>query len=355
MLLMFITIIFCVLACTVYLMYHFQKWPILKRLTRKKWLRKLIGMLFGLFFFFAAFFPPNELMPLFLYMCMGYVVVDAISLLRKDKWLNFRYFDVIVFGCALIICVYGYWNARQIKVRHFKVELNKPLESPVRLIFISDIHLGSTLSQKEFEVLCGRIKELKPDLITLGGDIYDESSPEDLKEYSYAMWQKLMPRYGIYYITGNHEHSSHGPGIDLDLITQRMTAAGVTILMDRAVMVNNGLQLIGRLDSGQSRKSLAELTNPLDKSKPVILLDHRPEKLTEARDAGVDIQLSGHTHGGQLFPFNFVVGLLFENSNGHKNQNEFHSIVSTGLGTWRIPIRTGSSSEFIVLDISGKK
>ena len=136
-----------------------------------------------------------------------------------------------------------------------------------------------------------------------------------------------------------------------------MLSHGLTLLRDSALLVNNSIYIVGREDrdikrfSGAERKSLPQLMEGVDRSKPIVLLDHQPYNLHEAAEAGVDLQLSGHTHHGQLWPFGYVTQRIFEVSRGYLQKGGTHFYVSTGFGTWGPPVRTGNRPEIMVFDL----
>ena len=129
------------------------------------------------------------------------------------------------------------------------------------------------------------------------------------------------------------------------------------MLRDEYVLIENEIYIAGREDrsikqfSGRIRKPLEEIMNGIDKSKPIILMDHQPVKLIEAEKNGVDLQLSGHTHHGQLWPFNFITKKVYELSRGYKTRGSTQYYVSCGAGTWGPPIRTGSKPEIIEIEL----
>ena len=132
--------------------------------------------------------------------------------------------------------------------------------------------------------------------------------------------------------------------------------AGIRLLKDEAVLVNDAFYVVGRDDRTNevNRKSVVELTNGLDHSKPILLMDHQPYHLDRTEAAGVDFQLSGHTHRGQIFPINIVTDYVYEKSHGYLKKGNTHIYVSSGIGLWGGKFRIGTQSEYLVLEISGK-
>jgi predicted MPP superfamily phosphohydrolase len=157
---------------------------------------------------------------------------------------------------------------------------------------------------------------------------------------------------GLYAITGNHEFIG-GANRTIPYIESK----GIRILKDEKVILPGGIQLIGRLDResfryfGKERMSLEDLMKDIDHARPIILLDHQPNRLDESEKNGVDLQLSGHTHNGQLWPLNYITRRVFELSYGYRRKGSSQFIVSSGYGLWGPRIRSGSRSEVLLINI----
>jgi predicted MPP superfamily phosphohydrolase len=162
-------------------------------------------------------------------------------------------------------------------------------------------------------------------------------------------FHRLHCRYGVYAVFGNHEYMAGITGASAFL-----RAAGITLLQDSTVLIDGRFYLAGRDDrSNPHRKTVAELTASLDKTKPLFLLDHQPWHLEETAAAGVDFQFSGHTHDGQVWPLNYITAHLFECSHGYIRKGDSSIYVSSGLGIWGGKFRIGTRSEYVVLTLKG--
>jgi predicted MPP superfamily phosphohydrolase len=156
----------------------------------------------------------------------------------------------------------------------------------------------------------------------------------------------------VYAITGNHEYIG-----GVEPACKYLVEHGLVELRDNYIMIANSLYIIGREDrsikgfTGKVRKNLVEIMKGINKNLPIILMDHQPVKLAEAAENGVDLQLSGHTHHGQLWPFSFITKKVYELSMGYKKTGDTHYYVSCGVGTWGPPIRTGNRPEIIRIDL----
>ncbi len=269
-----------------------------------------------------------------------------------------------ILGGALVLTVsnlliIGTIQARSPRITQYTITLSKPIGSPnpLRVVFVSDIHLGTLIGKTRLEELVQQIESLKPDLVLLGGDVLDEDLGPFVEQNMTETLAKLRPPLGVYAIPGNHEYI----GRHLKEFSEYLQTAGVHSLIDEKVQIGAGFTLIGRDDraaerfDGHKRKSLSELMEGLDQSKPIILLDHQPFGLEEAEQAQVDLQLSGHTHRGQLWPNQFITGKVYELDYGYKKKGNTHVIVSSGYGTWGPPLRIGSPPEIVVVEIHSNR
>jgi predicted MPP superfamily phosphohydrolase len=211
----------------------------------------------------------------------------------------------------------------------------------------SDIHLGTLVSNDKLKRTVAAINLLQPDLVLLVGDVVDEDLGPVLKRDLGATLKTLRPPLGVFAVTGNHEYIG-----GVEKACQYLTDHGVTVLRDTVVEVG-GVALVGREDRSAlrfmklERKPLADLVRDLDRRLPLIVMDHQPFELEEAADLGVALQLSGHTHHGQLWPVNFITGAIYELDWGYLKKGDTHFYISCGAGTWGPPVRTSSRPEIV--------
>jgi predicted MPP superfamily phosphohydrolase len=188
--------------------------------------------------------------------------------------------------------------------------------------------------------------------VFLLGDIIDGEMGPVLRDDLLKYFTAPHARYGLYAITGNHEFIG-GAKRTIPYIESK----GIRVLKDETIVLPGGIQLVGRLDRdsfryfAKERMPVGELMKDIDLSKPVILLDHQPFRLEETEKNGVDLQLSGHTHNGQLWPLNYITKKLFELSYGYLEKGKTKIIVSSGFGLWGPRIRSGSRSEVLLINI----
>ncbi len=268
------------------------------------------------------------------------------------------YTFLVISSVTAFIMIFGHINAWNPKITH--LSLNIPKESgnikSVRIVVASDIHLGTIIGPRRTEKLAKTIQSLNPEIILLPGDVIDEDVKPVIEQNLGKCLQNLKAPLGVYSSTGNHEYIGGGePSI------QYLEQNGVTVVRDTAVLINNSFYLIGREDihqkwsTGKDRKTLEQLKEGVDTLRPIILLDHQPNKLNEAEEAGIDLQLSGHTHHGQLWPLNYITKKIFEVSWGYKQKGNSLFYVSSGFGTWGPPVRTGNRPEIVVIDLHFEK
>ena len=299
-----------------------------------------------------------------LYSFLLCLVIDLLRLLRlaimtvnKSTYIpTLPGWVLFVIGAVLVVgyVTYGAYNFKNIKVKELAFELKNPAKEgkDLRILFFSDSHLTPINNGTLMKKVLGIIDNYKPDLILLGGDIIDDS-PErlDRAKIGERLSQMKAP-LGVYTCPGNHEYiSGYTPAADY------LQNHGVTILRDSLVNIGDYFTVIGRDDYsgfhvwGEKRKSLQTLMEQTDKALPVILLDHQPHHLEEAESEGVDIQLSGHTHNGQMFPANLITEKVYEKSWGLLKKGKTNFYVSSGIGGWGPPVRTASDAEAIIINI----
>jgi hypothetical protein len=166
----------------------------------------------------------------------------------------------------------------------------------------------------------------------------------------------LKAKYGVYAVTGNHEYIG-----GVTKAKRYLAEHNVNLLSDTAILIDESFYVAGREDltinsfTNLRRKSLSDIVGSLDKTKPIILLDHQPFKLEKVVENGVDLQLSGHTHHGQLWPFNYITKMVYELSWGYLKKGDTHFYVSSGVGGWGPPIRTVNRPEIISIKLHFNK
>lgn len=263
---------------------------------------------------------------------------------RGETLLRIAY-PILLVGFILL----GIYNAYTPIVRHYQIKLDKPL-APLRIGVASDTHLGKFFGSKELEKLVTIFEQQQVDLILLPGDIMDDNVNVYLAEQMQPHLAKLHAPLGVYATMGNHDFFG-----DQQRIEQEIRKAGIHLLMDDSVVVDHRFVLIGRNDDlVKDRPSAEELVQQVDQTLPIILLDHRPSEVEQHSNLPIDIQFSGHTHNGQVFPANFIVKWVYRLAYGYEQIKQTHFFVTSGYGFWGVPFRLGSQSEVLIVDVSGK-
>ena len=260
-----------------------------------------------------------------------------------------------VIGLVTFVVVGGYINALTTRVREIPLTIHKKVTGSreVKILMASDLHLGALIGERQEMKLVRIINEQKPDLVLLCGDLVDGDIGPVLRKNLGKHIQEIRTPLGVYAIPGNHEYIG---GIQNTL--PYLQSINIKVLRDEVVELSNGIQLVGRDDrdsrrmgGGDNPHDLKELTQNLDHSKPIIVMNHQPFHLEEAVEVGTDLHLSGHTHNGQMWPFNYVTEAIFEVSWGLKKKGDTYCYVSSGFGSWGPPVRTGNSPEVVVFKI----
>ena len=279
-----------------------------------------------------------------LYMVIFLAFTDLIKVFNHSFHHGFSISLLLTF-CLLI---YGFINYQHPKKQVIDIAVNKPLAGTDRLkiVAISDWHLGLGIHPNRMKRNVDFINAEKPDIILIGGDLIDNSIIPITVEGMDKELNRLQARLGIYMAPGNHEYIS-----GFNTCQEFIRSTKIQLLKDEAVTLPSGLQIIGRDDySNRNRLSSSEWAKLIDRAKPTLIIDHQPYHLQEAQEMKADLQFSGHTHDGQFFPLNLLTKTLFELSYGYKKMGDTHYYVSSGLALWGPPFRIGSNSEMVVFE-----
>ncbi|TAL39026.1 MAG: metallophosphoesterase [Spirochaetes bacterium] len=256
----------------------------------------------------------------------------------------------LVVAIAAVTVAAGYVNAANPLMNRLELEIKgkRTHLKSLNIALATDIHLGVIIGNGRFAKLVDRINELNPDIILLAGDIVDEDIAPVIEENVGEKICMLKAKYGVYAVTGNHEYIG-----GVDEAVSYLVEHGITMLRDEAAVIDNAFVLAGREDlsgrqfSGTRRKPLANILAGHTRDLPVILMDHQPFGIPDAIAEEVDLLLCGHTHHGQLWPFNYITSMIYEVSRGYRKFGSSHVYVSCGFGTWGPPVRTGNRPEIV--------
>ncbi len=260
---------------------------------------------------------------------------------------------ITVVGLTATLVMAGYVNARMPRIRILDISIQKKVSGNLTIAVASDIHLGTIIGRSRLDRIVRKINSLNADIVLLPGDVVDEDLAPVIKENLGESLRNIKSKWGVYSVTGNHEYIG-----GVEEASRYLTEHGICVLRDEVKKIDSRFYVVGREDrsynsrSGRKRKLLKELTDGLDRDLPVIMMDHQPANLDEAVEAGIDLQLSGHTHHGQLWPFNYITKKVFEVSRGYKKKGSTHFYVSNGVGTWGPPVRIGNRPEIVCIHLN---
>lgn len=277
---------------------------------------------------------------------VGCWMVDSIAWLIGSPLPTFD-IGAVLFGAAFVSAIYGLINTAWIRVTRVTVALpNLPESWRGRSVaLVTDLHLGHISGPAFLRRLLARLRSVKPDAVFVSGDMFD-GSPVRANELV-AGWKEFSAPRGVYYVAGNHDEF-----VDRRIFLDAVSRTGVRVLNNEKVSID-GLQLVGVHDSeAEDPKELREILRRarLDAAMPSILLAHRPVNLAVAEEEGISLQLSGHTHHGQMWPWNLMVRRIYGPFGyGLHKQGTMWVCTSSGAGTWGPPLRVGTKSEIVLI------
>ena len=277
--------------------------------------------------------------------------------IKPNLWHKISFIIAVV----ALFC-FGHEMAINPKIVDYQVVINKSANvDHLRIVQLSDIHINEHTSASMIQNMIDKVNSLKADFIVITGDTLDKRLKPFLENGFIKQFQQLKSKYGNYIIFGNHEYlGTHDNNNREEDIINAFKRANLKVLKDDIVYLDEvGITLIGRDDFSSykydvKRASLSDLIMFSDTERPIILLDHQPLDIKNVAEQQVDLMLSGHTHGGQIFPINILVAMMYKNANGiyHDADHHFTSIVNSGYGFGGPPIRLMTRSEIVVIDVS---
>ena len=389
------------IALNIYLFWRIKGWvqayfPKLK--GKKGWIVPIVLYAFLASALVIAFFLPqgrfkrgmklvgNYWLGVLLYMIFFIVIAELgrflllhVFRVSKDKICVPRIRRIVGCVCATLIMCISFWgvvNARLVRVTPYDVTINKEARDEngqkmdsMKIVLVADLHLGYNIGCSQMKQMVMKVNQQSPDLIVIAGDIFDnEYDALDDPDQLVKIFRQLKSQYGVYAVYGNHDIDekilagfTFGRGQKKKVSDPRMDEfvkrAGMKLLRDESVCIDQSFYLYGRPDAEKvgrgisRRKTPKELVNGMDLKKPVIVLDHEPRQLEELNQAGVDIDLCGHTHDGQLFPGNITIHLFWKNPYGYRKVGNAHQIVTSGVGLFGPNMRVGTKAEIVVVNV----
>ena len=286
-----------------------------------------------------------------LYDVLAMAVLDLASLILRLDLVVRAWLILAAAAFSALVVVYGSIHARQLQTVRYSVHLEKQ-HAPLRIVLLSDLHIGAFINAAYLQRVVQRIETLSPDLIVIAGDLFDGSLPDERKtDACAAALSRMHAPLGVYAVIGNHD-----PDVS-DVRFQRfLRDAGICLLYNEVACVAQW-NLAGRagiVDMGDLRVPLAELLGKREARYPTVVLDHDPQGIREAADCGAELVLCGHTHKGQFFPMTILTRLAngkdYFYGSGFVQKTCF--VISSGTGYFELPIRIGTNSEIVVVDVA---
>jgi predicted MPP superfamily phosphohydrolase len=300
----------------------------------------------------------DYLLPFFLYLFLMVLLTDLLLMINKvlkiipERKMNVKPFHqnplaiIICLSVSVVIAGVINFNTIRTSVYHVEIKGRSSYIKTIKVAFVSDFHLEDNTPAGFVERFVKKVERIGPDLMLFGGDIIEGDGEEERMKKIENLLSGIRTKFGVYGVLGNHEHYGRN---DVKGFFKR---SGIMLLRDSVMIVDGSFVLAGRNDAHiKNRKSIGELISTIPDSLPVILLDHRPNEIDQAGKFNIDIQFSGHTHHGQLFPINLITKSIYELSYGYKRSGNTHFFVSSGIRLWGPPVRTTGKSEIIVVNI----
>ncbi len=390
--------LFVYIILSVYMLWRMIHWYkiVIPLFKHKRMQAVWIGLycIFASTIFLGVFLPRSDIqvvihrisnvwLGLFIYLLFFMIIGDIIVLILKvvDKKKNVpilrKLYGALIIGISIVAAsigftVYGTIHARQMTTKSYNISIDKHVDGmdSLNVVLVADLHLGYSIGCDDMEKMVDRINALDPDVVVYAGDIFDNDydaldNPERLEE----IIRGVSAKYGSYAVFGNHDvtetlvggfsTASSTKAFRDPRMETFLREAGIDVMLDDVITIADGkINLIGRLDGEKAgdgtsnRKPLSELVNECDTSKPVIVINHEPDKLHEVAAMGVDVMLSGHTHAGQFFPLTITQPLAWENYWGVKKIDNMYSVVTSGVGLYGPAVRVGTNSEVMSVRIN---
>lgn len=281
-----------------------------------------------------------------LYMTLALILFALLRLFGLHILHGFWY----CFAATALLLIAGNINYNQLKIRKIEISTEKQIgqSAPFRIVAVSDLHLGYGIGKTRLSKFVDAINEQNPDLIIIGGDLIDMSMTPVWQEKMHEELNRLRAAHGIVMVPGNHEYISN-----ISEVERFLKETDIVLLRDSVMTLSNGMQIVGHDDkSNRQRRSVPILLSAATPEKFTIFVDHQPENdVVEQVSRSVDFAFFGHTHNGQFFPINLITRAMYRYSYGEKELNRAKIYTSSGLGLWGAPVRIGSKSEIVVVEV----
>lgn len=333
-----------------------------------KWKLRLIkiavSLVLGIVCYYVRVFA---LAMMYLLVILGLVKLIEVILKRVLKRFNFsnKYkvskwiyrSGLVPILVIVIVFLAGHFNINRVVNTQYTVRSGE-LNQNYRVVFISDTHYGTIQTESVLMEKVQEINTLNSDIVILGGDIVEEGTSKQKMQECFEVLGGLKSRYGMFYVYGNHDRQrySNSPSYTEDELKTAIESNDIKILKEEVININGDLVLVGREDVGSKcdRIESLELKSKIDANRFVLVADHQPNDIESNSEIGADLQISGHTHGGQIFPLGWMTFFYRGFVYGNYEQKNTTVLVSSGFAGWGFPIRTQGVSEYVTVDLLKK-
>ena len=266
-------------------------------------------------------------------------------------------FGIVPILLIAVLFTYGYFNMNTVHQTRYEIASDE-LSRDYRIVFISDTHYGTIQSPELLKEKADEINSLNPDLVILGGDIVEEGTDKAEMQEVFERLGNIESVYGTYFVYGNHDRQRYTsePEYTEDELADTVSKNGITILKENYIELGDDILLVGREDLGSKKDRIDPelLLNGADTDRFILVADHQPNNVKSNVEYGADLQLSGHTHGGQMLPLGWMTYMYNGYDYGQYQEADTDIIVSSGFAGWGFPIRTQGISEYVVVDLLAK-
>jgi hypothetical protein len=299
------------------------------------------------FFLFIIFIDFSRLLNHFFGIYPSFITANY----QAAKFITFL---SVLFISGMVITA-GYINTRNIKINYAEIEIPKKSSKlkELNLVLVADFHLTPVNDGKLLKEIVEKINFLNADIVLMPGDVLDDDVAILKKRNIAGELSNIKSKYGVFASNGNHEFI-----IGVEEADKYLHELNINVLRDSAVLIDNSFYVLGREDrskrnfTGEERKTLAGILKDVNRNYPAIIIDHTPMGLNEIVNENIELQLSGHTHHGQIFPLNLITAnIVYEVSWGYLRKGYTQFYVTCGVGTWGPPVRLGSDSEIVSMKI----
>jgi len=351
-----ISIIILLLFIIFLLVRYINKFSFIKSINNK-YLR-LLTSLIPIFLIIIIFNYVNALV-IIIHLLFFFQITSLINYFIKKVRkidINYNMTGIIAITITILYLAIASYNAYHIKETVYTIETDK-ISNDLKILVISDSHIGTTFNGETFYNKMKEMKNIKPDLVFIVGDFVDDDTKSIDMIKSIEGLGELNPTYQTYFVLGNHDEGYFNTrDFTLNDLENELLKENIKVLKDEVIYLNDELYIIGRLDKRyRERKSIDELTKDLDKDKYIIDLNHQPNDYENEKNK-VDLVISGHTHGGQLFPLGYISLLIKANDEfyGLHKKDATNFLVTSGISDWAIDFKSFTSSEYVIINLKHK-